>query len=609
MPASDPQRCDDVDVSLFAQFEQVAAATPHASAVSDTNETLTYQALLANATRYCAGLQAAAVKPGDVVGVATPRSAQTIALLLGINRAGASWLALDPTWPEERIAAMLADARPVLIVTDTELGPSTGAVGPVYRSLVDLHGDAASARTAPPAANAFILFTSGSTGRPKGAALPAAGVLNRCRWMWRAYGFSHSDRFAQRSSLNFVDSAWEIFGPLLHGAELVVMPQPLAADPAGLVSWLDAERISHLVTVPALLDALLREDLSHVASLRSVITSGEALLPDLLLRFQQALPDCVLLNTYGATEFWDASCARVDQLDVTDLLRVPIGKPIPNMRGDIVNRDGQLLPPGMPGELCVSGINVARGYLANAELSAEKFSTSSDGEPQYRTGDLAISAADGAIELLGRADRQFKLNGIRVEPTDIEANALACDGVVSAAVVLAEHETATRPVLFVLAGPGKPLDANRVRRFMEQRLPLAIVPADVRVLEDWPFTPSGKTDLRKLTERIQASLEPTRFVPARNDTERMIADVWQDVLNVDKVGAQADFFALGGHSLLATRVIARLTEAAGVELPLTSLFEQRTVERLAESIDALRSLSAQAALPDAGDESREVFRL
>jgi amino acid adenylation domain-containing protein len=527
-------------------------------------------------------------------------------------------LPLDPAYPAARLALMIEESQPDLIISD---GGNNFTTNRAVLHLTDLHamamagtGSAVAPVVVASTDAAYILFTSGSTGRPKGALSAHAGAVSRCLWMWRELQFTSSDVFAQRTSLNFVDSIWEIFGPLLHGARLVVLSAELEHDPAAIVRWLQQEKITHLVTVPVLLDAMLTASASIAvpADLRSVITSGEALSPRLARRCAEVWPQAVLINTYGTSETWDASYFRVP---AAQRMRVmPIGKPVANAELYILDAGGQPVPPGVIGELHVGGLALAREYVGNPELTRQRFVTRSFvGEPEvrlYRTGDLASYCADGNIILAGRADRQIKLRGLRIEPADVESPALAYPGVRQCVLWVQKPADGEPWLALYVAADAASFDTQGLRDYLQTSLPRAMVPADICVLEQLPLTPSGKLDANALPDLATPAAAAGLYVAPRDSVEESLAAIWQDALGVAQVGVHDNFFALRGHSLLAVQVIARISDQFALELPLQALFETPTIAGLARSIAALR-WTRPGQLPREGfaDDDREVLRL
>jgi acyl-coenzyme A synthetase/AMP-(fatty) acid ligase len=447
--------------------------------------------------------------------------------------------------------------------------------------------------------------------------------------MWREYGFSSTDVFAQRTSLNFVDSVWEIFGALIHGARVSILPARLEHDPAGIVHWLVDQGISHLVTVPSLLAGILAADKSQAVAtcLHTVICSGERLSPVLAQHLHSQWSGCRLLNTYGTSETWDGSCYLVPDNESEWLDVVPIGKPVANASLYILDMNQQPVPPGMTGELYIGGLALAKAYISSGKLTGEHFLPNpfshASAARMYRSGDLARYRASGDVELLGRVDRQIKLRGLRIEAGEIESLAVNFSGVRSCALVLRESDNAD-PWLALFVVTDKTADAgidiDALRTYLQQNLPRAMVPADICVLDNLPLTPSGKLDTLALPETISLDRANDSYVAARDETEQQLVAIWTVALGVERVGIFDDFFALRGHSLLATKVIARICDVCGVELPLQTMFETPTVAGLARSIEALRwtqdghsgaagTGSGDDGGSDANNSDREVVRL
>ncbi|MEC9374862.1 MAG: amino acid adenylation domain-containing protein [Pseudomonadota bacterium] len=534
--------------SFYDLVAEQASVNPNAIAVIDQDSQLTYKQLIDLADSFSSGLINEGIRQGDVVGIAVARNLKVIPLLLGISKAGCAWLSLDSSYPIKRLHSMLSIAQPSLVIQEED----NEIFGDIKSSSLDRLLDSDQEHTSSyKHSEAFVLFTSGSTGEPKGVTLPVAGIINRCRWMWQEYNFGTKDCFAQRTGLNFVDVAWEIYGPLIHGGKITLMSPKLSNDPARMVQWFHEQNITHLVTVPILLDALLKEELSKVVTLHTVISSGELLSLDLLQKFKLELPNCRLLNTYCASEFLDATCARVDQLEIVDMQRVPIGHSIPNMNSQIMNSQNQVLPVGVPGEIIISGVNLAFGYISHNQLNEINFFSNADGKTLYRTGDLGNQLPNGALEFLGRADRQFNFNGIRVESADIEINMIAHPAVKNAALIFDIGSEYLKPTLFVQLAAEKSLSLNKLRDFLGQRLPQVLIPSDIRFLKDWPTTVSGKTNLQALIPLVKEKPLDQIYLEPRNELEKTISDIWLEVLEIDSVGIFDDFFILGGHSLLA----------------------------------------------------------
>jgi len=614
--------------TLHGLFALQAQHTPDAVAIidhgADAALSLTYAGLQERADCFAGVLAAEGVGHGQRVGLAIERSADAVALLLAVLKCGAAWLPLDPAYPPGRLRQMLEDARPELVVVGAG-APDLNAAAIRSIPLADLR--AAAQGAGPPAQvnvgggdAAYVLFTSGSTGRPKGAESSHAGAVSRCVWMWQEYGFSAGDVFAQRTSLNFVDSLWEIFGPLLHGACCSILPSRLEHDPQGIYTWLVDNAVTHLVTVPVLLEHTLNaaaaDGRGH--SLRSVISSGEPLRAELAQRFVNEWPAVRLLNTYGTSETWDATCYEVPAAADAIPTQVPVGRPVANAGVYIVDRHLRILPPGVAGELCVGGLAVARGYVNDAELTRERFvelagiSEPHRGEDSsvrvYRTGDRALRRADGTVVVLGRLDRQLKLRGLRIDPGDIESSAREFSGVVECA--LAIHEAGTEQAWFSLHVEPRDAEAfvaEELRAWLSARLPRAMVPAEIRAVSAWPLTPSGKIDRLALAQ--QGVVQRAAQVAPRDATEEQLAAIFCAALGAADISIHDDFFALRGNSLLATQVSARVCDQFGIELPLQCLFETPTVAGLALTVNALLWAQESASGQGSGTADREVLRL
>ena len=600
-----------VSSTLHEMVLAQAKRTPDAIAVRDQCEALSYGELVERATMLAGGLRARGVMQGDLVGLSLERGSACIALQLAILMNGAAWLPLDPNYPLSRLELMVGDARPRFIVTDAS---GVLADRPDSIALTELKGAPLAQLSSVSGDDiAYALYTSGSTGHPKGVLATHASAVSRCQWMWQEYAFSKNDVFGQRTSLNFVDSVWEIFGALGHGASVSVLPADQEHDPAAILSWVKTNQVSHMALVPSMLRALLDicDDSGAPASLHTLISSGEMLSADLARQVHSVLPGCRLLNTYGTSETWDVSCYEV----VPELAdeRVSVGRPVGNAALCILDESQQPVPPGVEGELYAGGLGLARGYLGQPELTAQRFISSPLAELSatrlYRTGDRARFRADGNVELLGRLDRQIKLRGIRIETGDIEAQTLKHADVKDCAVVLRSSPTdaAEWLALYIVPVDQRP-DPEEVRQFLFDRLPRAMVPADINVLDVLPLTPSGKLDVGALPADELLRPVQTEFIAPRSELEEQLAAIWAEALDTSRVGINDNFFALRGHSLLATQVIARVGETVGLEVPLQCLFESPTVAGLARSIEALRwAGTTESLVEEAGD--REVLRL
>jgi amino acid adenylation domain-containing protein len=586
-------------------------AQPAAVALRAGAQTVSYGELGQRVAGLSARLAQLGVGAGDCVGLALPPSVDLVVGLLAILRRGAAFVPLDPAYPPARLAFMLGDSGARVLVTHRGLLEAPG----VTRLELDggdgwaTPGVAIAEPADDPDSPAFVLYTSGSTGEPKGAVGLHRGAVNRCHWMWQAHGFGADDVFCLRTSINFIDSLWEIFGALMHGIPLVILPAAAARDPALLVPALAGAGVTQLVLVPPLLRALLdglRASGASLPRLRVIVTSGEPLTPELLAACRRTLPAVRVLNTYGTSEIWDASCCEASALP-DDLARVPIGAPIANMRCYVLDRHLQPVPPGIPGELCVGGVGIGAGYWRRPGLTAERFVPDpfapGPAARLYRSGDLARWRGDGTLECLGRMDRQMKLRGYRIEPAEIEAVLRAVAGVSDAAVVLRGDGERAQLVAYVALEPGA-TDPAPLRGLLRDRLPAFMQPSAWVVLERLPLTPSGKVDRDALPAPAPGARAGAR-APA-DALEAQLAGLWAEVLGLAAVGVDENFFDLGGHSLLAMRVLARAAAACAVTLTLADLFEAPSVAAMAARIRARQGAIAATPRPAAGLRSGDL---
>ena len=593
---------------LHHGVEAQAAWTPDAAAVAFRDRTLTYRELNRRADRLARRLRRLGVGPDVLVGICMERCLELVVGLLGILKAGGAYLPLDPGYPVERLAFMLADSAAPVLLTQAHLRPAL----PANDAHVLCLDENASTPAPEPEANlpsgaapdslAYVLYTSGSTGRPKGVIIPHRAIQNHMRWMAAAFPLTARDVVLQKTPLSFDASVWEFWAPLHAGARLVLAEPDGHRDPAYLARALAEHAITRLQLVPSQLRLLLEEPgLAGCAALRHVFCGGEALPPDLVARFVERLPWAALHNLYGPTEVAiDAACWTCTR-DETQRT-VPIGRPIANTEIYLLDAHGQPVPIGVPGELHIGGAGLARGYLNQPELTAEKFIPhpfqAAAGARLYKTGDLARYRADGALEFLGRADTQVKLRGFRIELGEIET-ALAAHQAVREAVVAVREDAPgdQRLVAYVVpAGAETPTPAA-LRAFLQATLPDYMLPSAVVTLPALPLTPSGKVDRRALPAPDLGEPEGGASLAPRTPVEEVLAGIWADVLGRERVGVADNFFELGGHSLLATRVMARVCDLFQVEMPLRRLFETPTVAGLAKGIEITRRAAQGPSAP------------
>ncbi|WP_434740370.1 amino acid adenylation domain-containing protein [Micromonospora sp. SH-82] len=575
--------------TLAGLLREQAARTPDAPAVVFEGATLSYAEVDARSDRLAAALVARGAGPERRVAVVLPRSPELVIALVAVVKAAAAYVPVDPGYPPERIAYLLDDARPELVVTRTAVVGALPAQHPPLL-LVDepLPADGGTAPTPPlPGHPAYVIYTSGSTGRPKGVVVPHEGIVNRLLWMQDRYGLTGADRVLQKTPSSFDVSVWEFFWPLVTGAVLVLARPEGHRDAGYLADLVTRERITTLHFVPSMLAAFLgHRAASGCTGLRRVIASGEALTPALRDRFVTVLPGVELHNLYGPTEASvDVTAARCDDGRPGD--PVPIGRPVWNTRLYVLDTELRPVPTGVPGELHLAGVQLARGYLARPDLTAERFvpDPAGGGGRLYRTGDVVRWRDDGAVEYLGRTDDQVKIRGHRVEPGEVQGVLLTHPGVAEAVVTAVDRGGDTRLTAYWTPAGGAEPDSDDLAEHCWDRLPEPMVPQLWVRLDALPLTSSGKVDRRALpapdTGTDPSGTEP---VAPRTVAEERLLAVWTELLGVD-VGVQHNFFAAGGHSILAVRLLSRIAEEFDVDLPMRLVFERPTVAALAEAIE------------------------
>jgi amino acid adenylation domain-containing protein len=579
------------DRMIHELFEAQVERTPDAIAVSFEGEHLTYEVLNRRCNQVAHHLQELGVGPETLVGVYMERSLEMVMALYGILKAGGAYLPLEPEYPVERLAFMLEDAQARVLLTQERLAghlPTHSAavvcVDSAWKNLDQGSADNPESGALPEHA-AYVIFTSGSTGKPKGVVNTHRGILNRLLWMQDRYQLTEADRVLQKTPFGFDVSVWEFFWPLLVGARLVVARPGGHRDGTYLVKLIAEQGITTLHFVPSMLRLFLEEgDLQRCTSLKRVMCSGEALSYDLQELFFERLA-AELHNLYGPTEaavdvsHWQ--CRR----DGDSRRIVPIGRPVANTQLHILDRCGQPVPIGVAGELHIGGIQVARGYLHRPELTAERFIPDpfccSPDARLYRTGDRARYWPDGNIEFLGRLDFQVKLRGFRIELGEIEAvlnqHAAVRDSVVVAREDVPGDKRLVAYVVPVAAGAVRP---RALWEFLRSKLPDYMVPAAFVELQAVPRLASGKVDRQSLPAPEWTGQVERTHVPPSNELEAAIASIWQELLQVDKVGLDDSFFELGGHSLLVVQAHHRLTEITDMELSITDLFRYPTIRAL-----------------------------
>ncbi len=586
-----PDASFPADEPLHRRFERQAARTPGAPAVTFLGESLTYAELDARADALAALLRARGVGPETRVALCLERGPALVVAILATLKAGGAYVPLDPAYPAERLAYVLEDAGAGVLVTEEGL---VGRV-PEFGGEVVLAGDASGsgaavdASTVSPDSLAYVIYTSGSTGRPKGVQVTHRNAVRLFRATEEWFGFGEQDVWTLFHSYAFDFSVWEIWGALLYGGRLVVVPWETSRDPAAFRRLLAEERVTVLNQTPSAFRQLAAADAGagDDLALRYVVFGGEALEPGTLRAWTEkhGFEAPRLVNMYGITETTVHVTYRpVEAEDVERGARSPVGVPIPDLRVHVLDGRGEPAPPGVAGEMYVGGAGVARGYLGRPELTAERFVPDPfGGEPGarlYRSGDRARRLPGGELEYLGRADQQVKVRGFRIEPGEIEAVLLEHPGVADAAVVAREGAGGEKRLVgYVVPRDGADPSAAELRAHLHARLPEHMVPAAFVVLERLPLTPNGKLDRRALPEPAHAAAEEA-YAPPATVAEEVLAAVWAEVLGLERVGVDDNFFSVGGDSILSIRVVA-LARERGLELSIADVFGSPTVRELA----------------------------
>ncbi|MCS3604193.1 enterobactin synthetase component F [Buttiauxella sp. BIGb0471] len=590
-----------VPVTTLSQLiAEQAARTPHAPALADENTQFDYRQMREQVLALAAELISRGVKPGDVVAVALPRSVFLSLALQAIVEVGAAWLPLDTGYPDDRLQMMLEDAAPRLLLTSDSQLPRFSAVNGLktfcYQSIMDTANVPETQNLSRPEHTAYVIFTSGSTGRPKGVMVGQQAIVNRLLWMQNHYPLNGEDVVLQKTPCSFDVSVWEFFWPYIVGAQLVMAPPEAHRDPEALQQIFARYSVTTTHFVPSMLAAFvaaLTDDDARAkcATLRRVFCSGEALPTELCRQWEQ-LTHAPLHNLYGPTEaavdvsWYPASGEELARVSGSS---VPIGWPVWNTGLRILDSAMRPVPPGIAGDLYLTGIQLAQGYLSRPDLTASRFVADpfDAGERMYRTGDVARWLDDGAVEYLGRSDDQLKIRGQRIELGDIDLAMLALPGVAQAvthACVLNKDAVsggdARQLVGYLVSASSEVLALDTLRERLAAVLPAHMVPVALIQLDDFPLSANGKLD-RKALPLPELAQRGSGRAP-ESSLEITIADAFSQLLNCEISTVNDDFFALGGHSLLAMRLAAQLREKLARPVTVGQVMVASTVGQLAE---------------------------
>ncbi|MCZ9633999.1 non-ribosomal peptide synthase/polyketide synthase, partial [Rhodococcus sp. BH5] len=586
--------------TITEAFERQVERTPDATAVVFEGASLTYAEFDSRANGLARQLIAMGVGPESLVGLSIRRSLDLMVGLYAIAKAGGAWVPVDPDHPADRTAYILESAQPTCVVTtardDVDLPSGTRVIeiDTLDYGQLDSRPIVNADRLSPLhfSNTAYVIYTSGSTGRPKGVAVTHAAINNQLQWMNAEYGLSASDIYLQKTATTFDVSLWGFFMPLQVGATLVVATPDGHRDPIYVANKIAELGVTITDFVPSMLTLFTANaPAGSCDSLRHVFVIGEALPPETSSAFRE-LCGAGLHNLYGPTEA--AVSVTYYEAVATDTTSVPIGMPQWNTQAHVL--DGQLRPTpiGQPGELYLAGVQLARGYVGRPDLSSDRFVANpygTAGERMYRTGDLVRRREDGNLDYIGRTDFQVKFRGQRIELGEIETVLLAHPDVSQAVVLVTVTPTGDQLVGYVVPGPGRNIDAAVLSEFAGRSLPSYMVPAALMVLDALPLNTSGKLDRAGLPEPVFASAKQYR--EPRTEIERIVADVFADVLGVERVGIDDDFFELGGNSLVATQLVTRVGSALGVQLGVRELFESTTVATLAARAESVAGNARQ----------------
>ena len=588
----------DFDAScVHVMFEAEAERMPNAAAISFGEATLPYNELNARANFWAHHLLEFGIAPDDCIGICMDRSVEMVVAVMAVLKAGAAYVPLDPNYPRERLAFMIGDARLRVLLTQTRFSdmlPSSDA------RVLMLDNEPEGTRAdnprsgATPDSLAYVVYTSGSTGRPKGVAMPHRALANLLELQIARSVLPRGARTLQFASLSFDVSFQEIFSTLCAGGTLILITEEQKRDVDQVWQLLRSAEINRLF-VPFVALQHLAERAGEIVklptSLREIVTAGEQpyVTPQISRLFTRL--NCSLYNQYGPSETHVATELKLEGAPNTWPSRPPAGRPVRNVFIQLVDEYGQPVPVGVPGEIFIGGIGLARGYLHRPDLTAERFLPNPDGDQRdgwrlYRTGDRARYLPDGNIEFLGRLDDQLKIRGFRIEPGEIELTLARHAAVQNAAVVMRESGPGEqRLIAYIQLNPAEVATAQELRAHLAMSLPDHMLPSAFVFLDSMPLTPSGKLDRGALPEPKElVTAGGGTFVAPRTPVEKFLAKIWGELLGLERVGVHDNFFELGGHSLLATRVISRLRDELSTDLPVRRLFETTTLEGLAISV-------------------------
>ncbi|HXP82782.1 MAG TPA: amino acid adenylation domain-containing protein [Verrucomicrobiae bacterium] len=583
------------DACVHELFEQQVARDPGAVAIVSEGRQMSYEELNARANQVARSLRKRGVGPEVMVGVCLKRSPEMVVALLGVWKAGGAYVPLDPSYPPERLAFMVRDTAMRVFLTEEKcknLCSSAEGISICMDSewsLISRESITNLAKLAVPSNLAYVIYTSGSTGQPKGAMIQHTGLANYLCWAIKAYAVEGRGSVPVHASIAFDSTVASLYPPLLSGGQIELLPEDIGAQSL-LAALRKVKNRSKVVITPAHLE-LLNQQLSPEemnSMTKTLVIAGEALLAENLSKWREFAPSTRLFNEYGPTETTVGCCAYEVRADDPRSGPVPIGRPIDNVEMFVLDPNLQPVPPGVIGEVHIGGVGVGRGYLNRTELTREKFLddpfSNRSRARLYKTGDLARHRKDGTLEFLGRVDGQVKVRGRRIELGEIEATVVSHPAVRSCAVLVRENAAGNRQlVCYLVVRKRESLVAEELRKFLRKKLPEYMVPAHFVLLDSLPLTQNGKIDRLALQGKSFEPMLPVqeRIAP-RTETEKKLAAIWMELLNVDEIGVEDNFYDLGGDSLLAVRAMLQVREVFGVFPNMQDFFPSATIAGLAK---------------------------
>lgn len=603
---------------LHHLIEEQVSKTPKQIALRYHQQSLSYLELNKKVNRLAHFLIDQQVKVGDVVGVCLERSCELVIAILAVLKAGGAYMPLDSSYPQQRLAYMVKDSQIKILISSTHLKKLFDPFNGALIDLEEIQPQLSQSKSTNPnvkmngSSPIYVIYTSGSTGNPKGVINRHESLVNRLLWMQEQYSCSKKDRVLHKTPFSFDVSVWELFLPLISGSKLIIAAPNIHKEPLEIAKLIFKEKVTIVHFVPSMLQAFLRENLAQWChSLQQVFVSGEALTPEIQQNFFKEF-NCELHNLYGPTEaaidvtFWKCDPGY-------SAIRVPIGKPIANMKTYILNERMQMTGIGIPGELYLGGIGVASGYLNQEELTQNRFLldtfSSSSLFPLYKTGDRACWLSDGNIEYIGRIDKQVKLRGFRIELEEIEACILKSKLVNEVVVDIYRHQTEEFLVAYLILPETSSLDdiVNDLKQKLAIFLPEFMIPAFFLRLETLPLMENGKLNRNLLPQIKFETLSQNQFVTANTEIEKRLENIWLSLLPIDKISIHDNFFNLGGHSLLAVRLAGKINQQFHCEISLKLIFENPTIAGLCKKISFLQRKDSRMLLIPPRDKNTNTL--